>query len=218
MFDRAKLERLIALHEKAYRLFAWLNRSLKGGKRPLATVAPALAFAEAAAEWLKANRSNIPEAVRPDPGDMPDFPHLFVSFLATSFEIADRSAFRACPGCWCCIYWVDSKHLRARNPDRKARLQARRLKMLYLSGAGVKDAESFYARNRDLWPAITLATYVSELDRRSKFASQGEGSLALWRELAWEPGGGPKKKFKLKAEAILKAETAIIARVRTAPS
>ena len=39
---------------------------------------------------------------------------------------------KACPGCWCCVYWIESKHLRRRDPDKKARTVAHQLKILYL--------------------------------------------------------------------------------------
>jgi hypothetical protein len=47
------------------------------------------------------------------------------------------------------------------------------------------------------------------LERRSRFASQGEGALVLWREIAWKEGGGPKPKFRLKTDEILNAEAVL---------
>ncbi len=236
MFDKAQLVRLLALHERSFGLFTWLNASLKGGRRSLARVADALAFSEAAVEWIRANRSSLPQDFRPAEEETDEFAHLFVSYLATSFEVVDRSAVRACPGCWCCVYWIDSKHLRARNPDSKARSQGRALKVLCLGrlaeecGLPLLDREldAWIGANRDVDGELALVTYVSELVRRTHFASQGEGVLALWREIAWEPDGGlaprsrprgaarggtaeggPKKKFRLKPEAILAAEKVV---------
>lgn len=186
---------------------------MKKGHPPLSRVGEALAFSDAAAEWIRANRSNVPEEFRPEAGELEAFSHLFVSYLATSFEVVDRSAVRACPGCWCCVYWITNKHLRRRDPDKKARATARELKLLYLrrlaeeSRRPLSDAElsKFIGDNQDLADALSLATYAHELERRSRFASQGEGVLALWREIAWKEGR-PDKKFRLKPEKIIQAE------------
>lgn len=221
MFEAKGLERLIRLHEKSYGLFTWLNGSLREGRRSLASVAGALAFSEAAGEWLQRNLQNLPEEHRPAPDELDEFSHLLVSYLSTSFEVVERSAVRACPGCWCCVYWIESKHLRARNPDRKARATAGELKVLYLrrlsEEAGLPfldpELEKFVDRNRDLARELSLATYASELARRTRFASQGEGVLALWREIAWDAEGHPNRKFRLKPAEILKAEAALKARL-----
>ena len=58
-----------------------------------------------------------------------------------------------------------------------------------------------------------MTTYRNELIRRTRFASQGEGVLVLWRELAWE-GTAPKKGFKLTTEDILNAEKTIIEQMK----
>lgn len=194
MLDAVRLKRVLRLHAKSFGLFRWLNDQLRRGVRPLGAVEETLAFAEAAAGWLRKNAANLPADHRPEPDEVEEMSHLFVSYVATSFEVVDQAAVRACPGCWCCIYWIRNKHLRVRNPDKKAIGEARQLKMLYLktlaeeAGYPLTDAEveKFYGARRDLWPAVSVASYLRELDRRSKFASQGEGVLALFREAVGE--------------------------------
>jgi hypothetical protein len=217
MFDAARLKRLLALHEKSYGLFLWINGGLKTGRRSLSSVAKTLAFSDAALRWIRANDQTVPEQFRPDPTEREEFAHLFVSYLATSFEVVDRVRY-SCHGCWCCSYWIESKHLRRRDPDKKARAVGHQLKILYLRALAEElelplldpELERFAGDHRDLAPQLALATYVHELERRSRFASQGEGTLALWREIAWkENGGGPKPKFRLKVDDILRAEAAI---------
>ena len=216
MFDAQRLKRLLAIHDKSYGLFLWVNSGLMNRRRSLSAVAKTLAFSEAALQWIRANRAGMPEQFRPDPEEQEEFAHLFVSYLATSFEVVDRLRV-SCRGCWCCSFWIESKHLRRRDPDKKAREVARQLKVLYLRGLAEElelplldpELERFAADRGDLRPQIALATYARELERRSRFASQGEGTLALWREIAWKEGGGPKQNFKLKVEEILKAEAAI---------
>lgn len=85
------------------------------------------------------------------------------------------------------MYWIESKHLRARNPDKKARATAQELKVLALRQLAEEaelpylDAElgTFVQKNPDLARSLSLVTYVNELSRRTHFASQGEGVLAL---------------------------------------
>jgi hypothetical protein len=140
-----------------------------------------------------------------------------VSYLATSYEVVDGSRVRACGGCWCCVYWVGNRHLRPRNPDKKAKGVARELKILALRrmseelGLPLVDRDFGPVLSR---PATALVAYAAELDRRSRFASQGEGVLALWREIAWTPEGKPKPKFRLKVSEILKAEADVAAALK----
>ena len=61
--------------------------------------------------------------------------------------------------------------------------------------------------------AVSMATYVYELIRRSSFASQGSGILALWREIAWDKTA-PRKGFVLKAKDVLQAETLICEKLK----
>jgi hypothetical protein len=165
MFDAAGLQRLLALHEKSCGLFLWLNVSLKSGARSLSTVTKALAFSEAAELWIRDNHSNVPARFRPEAGGGEEFAHLFVSYLATSFEVVDRSMVKACPGCWCCVYWIVSRHLRRRDPDGKARRVAHQL-ILCLRKLGeelelpMSDAEleQFITDHRGLRPELALAS------------------------------------------------------------
>jgi hypothetical protein len=137
-----------------------------------------------------------------------------VSYLATSFEVVDGAMVRGCAGCWCCVFWMGNKHLRVRHPDKKAKGVARELKVLALRRMSEelrlplvdRDFTKLLAR-----PAVALFAYVVELDRRTRFASQGEAVLALWREIAWTPEGKPKPKFRLKAAEILKAQADVAA-------
>ena len=75
----------------------------------------------------------------------------------------------------------DAKHLRARNPNKKAHAEALQLKQAYAEGLGIDPNPVLMTRD------LTVATYAHELIRRSKFASQGEGVLVLWRELGQMP-------------------------------
>lgn len=222
MFDRKELTRLVGLHDRSYRLFTWLNESLKWSKRSYSSVGKALSFADAAAEWLRKNRQELPDDVRPAAADLDEFSSLFVSYLSTSFEIADNRVVSACAGCFCCGALNLSRHLRVRNPDRKARRVAGELKIIYLRRLAEElelplidsDFKEILSGAKESYADISLATYAQELKRRSQYASQGEGVLVLWREFAWTPKGGLKRKFRLKVEDIMKAEKRVADRLR----
>lgn len=220
MLDRAELRRAIALHEQAYGLFKWLNASMKRGQRALDGSLEALSFADAAAEWIRRWWSTLPTDHRPADADADAFAHLFASYLATSFRVVERSAVRACPGCWCCVHWIESKHLRARDPDRKARADAVELERSYLRGlaaaTGVAPSPAALEAltgDRTLAVPLALATYATELIRRTRFASQGEGVLALWRTISRDAKGRRNPKFRLTADAALVAEATVRARL-----
>lgn len=222
MLDRARLDRLLDLHDKTYRLFLWVNTSLRGGGRTFAAVGGALSFSEAASDWLRRNREDLPEDVRPVPDELEEFSHLFVSYLSTSFEIVDNRVVGVCGGCFCCGALKLPRHLRARNPDAKARRDAEELKRICLRRLAEDlqlplieaDLKEFVAAHEDLRIDLATVTYAQELERRSRFASQGEGVLALWREFAWTPGGRPRAKFRLKAEDLLAAEKRLAERLK----
>lgn len=217
MLDADRLKRVLKLHDKSFGLFRWLNEQLRRGVRPLSAVEETLTFADAASGWLRRNLSNLPPDYRPEADEVDEMAHLFVSYLGTSFQLVDQAAVRACPGCWCCIYWIRNKHLHVRNPDKKAMSEGRALKMLYLknlaeeAGYPLTDAEveKFYAARRDLWPAVSVATYLRELDRRSKFASQGEGVLALFREAIHEASGRADGRDQFKPKDGVEAEASL---------
>ena len=127
---------------------------------------------------------------------------------------------RACPGCWCCVYWIESKHLRARDPDRKARAAAVDLERNYLrhlaEATGVAPSPAALDaltgdRSREV--PLALATYAPELLRRTRFASQGEGVLALWRTISRDAKGRRNRKFHLTAGAALAADATVRSRM-----
>jgi hypothetical protein len=209
MFVRAELERVLLLQEKTYALLKWLNASLRENRRLFGPVHEAMSLFDAGKEWIRAHYDQLPHDARPEPGELDEFAHLFTSYLATSFEVAEKV--RVTDGCGCayCTYFYDARYVRPRNPTKKARAEALELKRNYLRSLGAEKALNDKALAQD----VSMACYAHELLRRSKFAGQGEGVLVLWREIAWDASGRPNKKFKLTADAILKAEARLLQRV-----
>lgn len=218
MFEKEQMKRIVALQEKSFALFRWLNHAMVEQRVKLDAVHEALGLSAAAEQWVRAHFLELPDAVRPEKADIPAFAHLFASYLSTSYTVADKRVASDC-GCYCelCRYLVSVRHLRPRIPTKKARREARELKTILLrrlaADAGVDLAsdtvDEMLADQGELGDAISWATYGQELIRRSQFASQGEGVLVLWREIAWDDKGKVRRGFVLTPEAFMDAEKTI---------
>lgn len=219
MFERQELDRMIELHEKSYHLLTWINQSLKTNSLSFHHIHHAMSVSEAAEEWIRRHLNNIPLDTRPKEVDIPPFARLFASYLTTSFELREKPGKRLyTPGCHCpmCGYLAAADHLRTKKITPKAKQEARHLKRVYLQTLATASELPLLEKELDMLldnphivEELSLATYINELIRRSQFASQGEGILVLWREIAWE-GTAPKKHFRLSTTAILNAEDTIL--------
>lgn len=180
--------------------------------------------AEAAREWLERHFDSLPVKTRPEKIHLSEFAHIFASYLTTSFELIKAPGTRLISpgGCYCafCSYLGSASHLKTKKLSVKAKHSARQLKRIYLNSLAeehelglLNAAIDSILHDHHLSPSVSLAIYMSELIRRSKFASQGEGVLVLWREIAWH-NNAPKGNYKLEAEKILHAEKLILQRMR----
>ena len=227
MFEPDELARVVNLQGKSYRLLRWVGDSLQSGTLSFGVVHDTLEWSDAAREWVGRNRDSLPLDARPLPGELDAFAHLFASYLSTSFDLAAQPSVQkvSTTGCYCrfCTTLVAANRLRVKTPDRKAAQKARQMKELYLSALASETGTTLPYPALDallsdptLAEEIAWATYGREIVRRSQFASQGEGVLVLWREIAWDKRGKIRKNFALSAERILRAEAAIIARLGAA--
>lgn len=226
MFEAEALERVVSLQQKSYTLLRWVGDSLQSGTLNFNTVHTSMALPDAAREWIGRNLGNFPGDARPDRADLEPFAHLFASYLETSFVLVAQPGQQLISShghCYCgfCSYLVSAKHLKVRTPSKKAHQKARQMKDLYLSSLAADAGIPFAYAVTDkllsdpvLAEHIAFATYGRELLRRSEFASQGEGILVLWREIAWDEKGRLKKNFALSAARILQAEAAILDALR----
>jgi hypothetical protein len=225
MFIEQDVCRIRDLHEKSYALLRWVKTLLQQGRLSFAVVHDAGDSAAAAQEWIQRHLVNIPGAARPDPADIPRFARLFVSFLATSFQLNPHSVrlVSAC-GCRCpfCSTLQAGPNLDPRTPSKKHSATARELKRIYLSRLASElalpdspSAVEVVLGQRDLHVSVALAAWGAEMLRRSEFASQGEAVLALWREFAWEHDR-PKRDFRITARGICDAERRICAALKAA--
>jgi len=230
MFDPFELDKIIELHQKSYNLFLWLNKKLKelGRKSKENTlfdeVHEKVSFYKGALAWISHHLGEFPPDARPAKKDVEPFAHLFTSYLKTSFIVSDKvRASESGIRCWCpfCSIFFDITAFQLRNPDKKARANAQKLKIRYIETlarnaelSGVpSNIEEWIPTNPELSYDISMAAYAQELIRRSKFASQGEGILALWREIAWKDNRLDKS-FKLSAKTIIEAESRILMKLK----
>ena len=227
MFDSEELEQVVTLQQKSYLLLRWVNDALRGGTLNFNQVHAAADISVAAKEWVGRHFHSIPTDARPDETELEPFARLFASYLTTSFDLIAQPGKRlvSSSGCYCgfCSYLAAADHLRVRSPDKKARQRAHQMKDLYLASLAAEAGVSPSPAAREALLSdpksaddLAFATYGRELLRRSQFASQGEGVLVLWREIAWDQKGKVKKGFTLSAERILQAEAALVERLTQA--
>ena len=223
MFNPDELKKVIELHQKSYNLFSWLNKKLKDfGRRSKKNtlfneIHEKVSFYKGCFAWISRHLGEFPPDARPAKSEIEPFAHLFASYLTTSFFVTDTV--RVSDGCPCpfCSFFYNITAFQVRNPDKKARLNAEKLKARYIETLAREaelpsvpsNIEEWIPKNPELSRDISLATYAQELIRRSKFTSQGEAILVLWREIAWKDNHLDKN-FKLSNKTILEAESRIL--------
>ena len=218
VFELGEMERVMRLQERSYGLLRWLNAHLRQGSLSFGDVHGAVAAPVATEKWLARNWAHIPPDLLPEPEARREFAHILVSYLFTSFTLpAEKQPVReSLCGCRCCSYLVSAHRLVSRQPVQKDRQRAHALKRLFLEhlcedlGYPLeKSLESAVFSSKALSLELSYATYAHQLLRRTEFESQGCAVLVLWRDIAWEDGRKPKKKFQLSADRVLQAETTL---------
>jgi len=224
MFDPQELAETVDLHHKSYELLRWVGKNLRSGTLDFGVTHQAVSSFEAAREWISRHWHNLPASVRPAESQLDSFAHLFSSYLTTSFTLVEkpkRKLISYC-GCYCpyCSYLGRADQLQVKTPSKGARRAAQELKQVYLKALAEENGRRLTGPQLErllnepqLKESLALATYAHELIRRTKYASQGEGVLALWRQFAWNEKGSPKQKFKLNTDNILQSERSIISRL-----
>jgi hypothetical protein len=224
MHDRTTLDRILRLHRASYDLLRWVSKSLDSGGLSFATVHRNMGAGDAAADWLTQNYGSLPPACRPALEDLRPFGFLLASYLSTSFELPSRPVPYLVTSCCCdcCGYLASGRRLVVRTPSAKDVGQAHRLKAIWLkelaeeSGVAFDtEVEGAFFSDRQRSHELAFVAYAAELVRRSEFASQGHGVLALWRSIAWKDGH-PIKRFELTTGRVLEAQQATIHGLRTA--
>ena len=221
MFNETELSKIIRLQQKSFLLLQWVRGQMDAGTLNVSTVESATAFYPVAHAWITGNRASFPRQTRPDEDDVETFTHLFVAFLTTSYKIPPPKVGtpKPVPSHYARLF-APASLLQVRTPDKKATASAQQMKDLYLVGLAADlgvplpfEERERLATDAALAQDVSFAAYGRELMRRSQFASQGEGILVLWREIAWT-GGKLNKKFVLTSARIMEAEARLCAQIQ----
>jgi hypothetical protein len=218
-FDKDELARVLVQHQKSYELYLWLNKRFREGHPPFKDLSESIHEYEAAKKWLQRNNPAFPAAIRLAADEFESVAHLFVSFIHTSFQVIKESisSTHGCgPQCGYCGHWLVGVHLGKRSITNKDKADADKIKRVYLRQLNTHMTDdqitAMFKQDKDFAHATAVAAYGHELIRRSKFQSQGGGSLALWKEIQ-PPDTRPlwkrrkkRPKFDLSAKSFLEAE------------
>lgn len=229
MLSRDRVERAVRIHALGYRLLRWLEGALeKGFVAPEAAGAHA-ASGDAAFAWLDEHYHNLPEVARPERSELRELGNFFSTYLSSTFDLEARPGARLYSPdahCFCpvCSWMVRRPHLRPKKvSDRDKKIAERMKRDLLLRLAASRGLPAADAAidgmllDPDLREPIALCTYAVDLLERLEGRANGAATLALWRSFAWTPGGSPKKRFVLSADAILGAEEILADRLAASP-
>src|SRR5262249_13190601 len=138
-------------------------------------------------------RDTFPPECRPSDAEVNEFAWLFTSYLHTSLEFVQREVLEDPHGCHCsfCNSLISIKLLKPKKAQSSDGERARSLKLIYLQGLcneielPLVDDEllAFMGTDRETGRDVAICTYISQLFRREKFASQGGAVHALWKEI-----------------------------------
>jgi hypothetical protein len=225
MLDRDEIHMAVDLHRRSYKLLRWLSTAMSKGFIQFDRAHDYLDEFAAAREWIERHFLNLPPSCRPALEQVEPFSRFFATYLTTSFDLVEKPLKRVASecGCWCpiCTYLVSAPQLRAKKVSRHDKTRARKLKLAVLQRLAqehdihldLQKAEQFL--ESDCGPHISMVTYGQQLVARTLGKSEGPSVLALWRELAWEKTGAPKKNFHLEADDILDAERVVVGKIVT---
>lgn len=225
IFTSQELDRVLILHEKSYAMFRWLKDAASAGTVTFDSIHQSTDSTDAALEWLQRFRDSLPSSILDGLTDMRAFANLLISYLATSFELkATPKVAKARRQCCCgwCSWGTRLDYLVPRTPSRNDYHTAEDLKRVYLKQFVAElsveipaEQRKLFERNESLSFELAHLAYVRELVRRTEFASQGAGVLALWRTIAWK-NSNPIPNFRLMPARILEAQFIVEAVVKHA--
>lgn len=220
MIDRNELQRAIDLHRRSYSLLRWLGTSVSKGVIRIDRAHDYMDEAEAARDWIERHYLNLPLDCRPATDELGAFAQFFATYLTTSFDFVKNPMQRRYSECGCpcsmCSYMVAASHLQPKKVNRRDKMRARKLKIYALKQLALErdsrldeqEAEKLID-SPDAAMEVSLVAYGQQLMARMRGISEGPAVLALWREIAWDKRGAPKKEFQLEAEHILDAQESL---------
>lgn len=220
MFDREELELAVDLHARAYYLLRWVSTAISKGIIQFDRAHDYLDESDAAKEWIERHFLNLPPSCRPEFDQLEPFARFFATYLTTSFELVKEPGVQVQSSCGCfcpiCTHLAAAPHLRTKKLTRRDKQRARKLKLGVLQQVAHEsqarlDQQRAIALIDSAKSAmdVSLITYGHHLVARTRGSSDGPAVLALWREIAWNEKGSPKKQFQLYSEDIFRAKESI---------
>lgn len=216
MFQRKELAKILDLTSTSYQLLMWVNGEIKKGHNLFVNKHEEGSTFEVSRTFLKTNEGNFPPHLRFEAKDLDQVAHIFQSFLQTSFQFTKSEVpeYVCSYGCCFCGALIQQTRLALQSTSANDRAAAYQLKLLYLKGVADElglalvddELSKFMGQSKEMGMRVTLCTYVSEMYRRSEYASQGGSVYVLWQELKHFYKDDKKKKQLLELEDILKAE------------
>lgn len=227
MFVRDELSRAVDLHRRSYNLLKWLSSALSRGFIQFNRAHEYMDQNEAAKAWIESHLLNLPLDCRPEHDELEQFARFFATYLTTSFELVEKPATQLTSGCGCycsfCAYAVAAPNLKTKKLDRRDKERARKLKLFALKQLALECQTHFDEKHAvkliespETAESVSLVAYGQQLVARMRGVTEGPAVLALWRDIAWDKKGAPKKTFQLKVEDIVRAEESIANRIACA--
>lgn len=220
-----EISRLLELQRSAYELLLWIDGRARTDSEMLSdTNLEKWRYATSCEAWMRDIYGMIPRALRPLEAEIPAFARLFSAFFVTSFHLDESAPTPAYDKWGEKTGYVGSGRRRLvagspegkKTPKGKAKVDetARELRLialeeLALEGDLLLSRVELDAFERAAPPAaLTLWTYVHELNRRAHFASQGAPVRALW--LAMDK----KERENISAAQVVAARARLLALMR----
>ena len=224
MLKRDEILQAVELHRRSYKLLRWLSTAIDKGVVGFARAHDYMDEAAAAEDWIKEHYASLPASCRPATDQVAPFAKFFATYLTTSFDLIEQPGQELKSGCGCfcplCAYLTAAPHLKTKKVTRRDKERARKIKLNALEQLALEhNAHMDRERAEKLLDSpetaseISLLAYGRQLVERTHGRSHGPAVLALWREIAWEKTGAPKKDYQLEPEAILRAEQSLVARI-----
>lgn len=226
MLPSDKLTLAIEIHQRSYKLLRWVSDAIHKGFISVSRAHENGNVADNAFEWIEQHYFNLPPESRPDRSYLREFSNFFSTYVLTSFDLIQSPGNRLRSDCGCYCPWCSRivsapyfqpKKLTKRDHVRAGELIVDRMELLALEEDLPLLSNSARALSSDPKTKLAAAysTYGYWLIQRLNADVDGKSILALWRAIAWDQAGSPKRKFRLQFKDFVDAEEILIHEMRT---
>lgn len=221
------IERILRLQNAAYELLLWLNQRAAHEQEILSDHnLEKWRYAASCETWVRDIYGMIPQSLRPAPDGIPAFARLFSSFFQTSFRLVESAPTVAYAHFGGPDGYIGSGKRKLmpgapgskRSAKGKAKVgeSARELRLIALEELALENdmlpsrADLERLGSDDRWSeALTLWTYMHELNRRANFVSQGEAVRSLWQAM------DKKERERMSVDKVIKARDTLLAALKS---